>query len=452
MTPQNAPFSMKYWKPAAFPGRFRARDSTESDMALYVLLALVLASFVIAFFSARTWHWGHVIVVVGICLATFGFILLASETLRINNVYRSAIARKTAELEKVTARNNALEKGSEDANVIAELRNEQEPAVVIPEDAESIPSLDDLDHEILLATRVRGRVWRKVTPAGVDQAGVKVNIPVPAGLKTDTVVYLFEDGPAQLPAADGAPQGKQYLGEFRVQEAAGQQATLTPVQPLDQFELQRLTASGPPWVIYETMPPDRSAIFAGMTEEQLKQKLPAQSVQEYIRHGKEATADDDDTRKLGLDENGKPLPPEELANAVKVIYQRRLRDYAAEFDELARRRVAMDVATAEVKKDIERLAVALASAKELQASREQEVQRLRSDLEGIQKERLAIEQHLKLVQQQLARGRELLDEALKRNSAMARRLAAPDSRTTGQFDRTRATSRAAASLALDAAN
>ena len=141
-----------------------------------------------------------------------------------------------------------------------------------------------------------------------------------------------------------------------------------------------------------------------------------------------------------------------MANAVKVIYQRRLRDYAAEFDELARRRVAMDVATAEVKKDIERLAVALASAKELQASREQEVQRLRSDLEGIQKERLAIEQHLKLVQQQLARGRELLDEALKRNSAMARQLAAADSRTTGQFDRTRATSRAAASLALDAAN
>jgi hypothetical protein len=421
-------------------------------MALYVLLGLVLASFVIAFFSARTWQWGHVIVVVGIGLATFGFIILAAETLRINNVYRSAIARKTAELEKITARNNALEMGTENANVIAELRNEQEPAVVMPENAESISSLDDLDHEILLATRVRGRVWRKVAPAGVDQAGVKVTIPAPAGLKTDTVVYLFEEGPAQLPAADGAPQGKQYLGEFQVKNATGQQATLVPVQPLDQFELKRLTASRAPWVIYETMPPDRPAIFAGMTEEQLKQKLPPQSAQEYIRHGKEATTDDDDTRKLGLDENGNPLPPEELANAAKVIYQRRPRDYAAEFDELARRRVAMDVATAEVKKDIERLAITFASAKELQASREQEVQRLKSDLAGIQKERQAIEKHLEAVQKQLARGRELLDEALKRNAALARQLAASDLRTTNQFDRTRSTSQSAASLALDAAN
>jgi hypothetical protein len=424
-------------------------------MALYVILGLLLASIVIAFFSARTWHWGHVVVVVGICLATFGFILLAAETLRINNVYRTAIARKTAELEKVTARNNALEQGTEDPNLIATLRNEQEPAVVIPEDAESIPGLDDLDHEILLATRVRGRVWRKVAPAGVDQAGVKVTIPAPAGLDKEnkgTVVYLFEEGPAKLPAPDGTPQGKQYLGEFQVKDVAGQQATLVPIQPLDDFELKRLTASRAPWVIYETMPPDRPAIFAGLTEEQLQQKLPAQSVQEYIRHGKEATADDDDTRKLGLDESGKPLPPEDLANAAKVIYQRRLRDYAAEFDELSRRRVAMDVATEEVKKDIERLAVALATAKEIQASREQEVLRLRSDLKGIQKERLAIEEHLKKVQQQLARGRELLDAALNRNAALARQLAAADSRTTGNFDRTSATTQPAASLALDAAN
>ena len=108
-------------------------------------------------------------------------------------------------------------------SIIDALRNEQEPAVVIPENAESIRSLDDLDHEILLATRRRGRVWRNVAPAGVDPAGVKVNIPapVPPGLKQqDTVVYLFEEGPAQLPAADGKPQGKQYLGEFRVTDVS----------------------------------------------------------------------------------------------------------------------------------------------------------------------------------------------------------------------------------------
>lgn len=424
---------MKCWGLAAFPGRSRARNLSVVNMALYVLIGLALASFVIAYFSARTWHWGHVIVVVGIFLSTLGFFLLAAETLRINSVYRSATARKTDELQQVTARNEALEKGTDNANIIAQLRSQTEPPVQMPEDAESIPGFAELDHQLLLATRIRGRVWRKVAPAGIDAGAVRVAIeaPVPAGLNKDTVVYLFEDGPAQLPAADGQPQGKQYLGEFRVSEAAGQQATLVPVQPLDEFELRRLAASRPPWVIYETMPPDRHAIFAGMTDEELKQKVPAQSVEEYLRHGKEATADDDDARKLGLDENGKPLPPENLASAAKVLYQRRLRDYAAEFDELSRRRVAMEVAKEAVDKDMKQLEVALASAEQLHDFREGEIQRLNTDLAGITKERQAIERHLAQVQQQLAKARELLTETLKRNSEMADELAAAQLRSAG---------------------
>jgi hypothetical protein len=400
-----------------------------APFALYGIIGLVVASLVIAFFSARTWHWGHVLVVVGIVLATFGFIILSAEVLRINSVYRSAIDRKTDELRLLTENNNALEKGTENSEIIARLQAEQEPAVAMPENAESIPSLDDLDHQILLATRLRGRVWRNVAPAGIDASGVTIQAPSLAGLDTDTVVYLFEEGPAQLPAADGRPQGKQYLGEFRIQkgQAPNQPVKLTPVQPLDQFEQQRLASSKPPWVIYETMPADRYAIFAGMTEEELKQKLPPQSVQEYVRHGKEATADDDETRQVGYDADGKRLPPEELPNAAKRLYQRRLRDYATEFDELSRRRVAMEVATADVKESIKRIETSLASAKDMQAAKEREVQQLNSDLTGIKKERQAIETHLALVQQQLNRARQLLDAALKRNTELARQLAA-DSR------------------------
>jgi hypothetical protein len=393
-------------------------------MALYIIIGLILASFVIAYFSARTWHWGHVIVVVGIVLSTFGFMLLAAETLRINRVYRTAINQKTKQLDDITARNNALKKGTNKPEIIAALRNEQEPAVLIPEEAESIPSLDDLDHEILLATRRRGRVWRNVAPAGVDQSGVKVNVPAPAssGLAPSTVVYLFEEGAAQLPAPDGKPQGRQYLGAFRVTAVAGQQATLAPVQPLDQFEQQRLASSRPPWVIYETMPPDRHEVFAGIPEEELKKRLPASSVQEYLRHGKEATTDDPDVRKLGFDENGKPLPHEELNNAAKVVYWRQLRNYAAEFDELARRRVEMEVAIAAVKQDLATFAVTLSTAKELQTTKQREVERLKSDLAGVQKERQTIEKHLALVQQQLNRARQLLQDTLALNASLARGL------------------------------
>jgi chromosome segregation ATPase len=155
----------------------------------------------------------------------------------------------------------------------------------------------------------------------------------------------------------------------------------------------------------------------------LRQRIPLQSVDEYLRHGKEANPDDDDARKQGVDADGKLLPPGELANAAKVLYQRRLRDYAAEFDELARRRVDMEVSKAAAQKDIDRLTAALASAKETQAYRENEIKRLTIDRDGVKRERHAIETHLAQVRQQLAKVRELLDSTLKQNSELADRLA-----------------------------
>ena len=83
-------------------------------MALYVLIGVILASFVLAFFAARTWHWGHVLVAIGIVLSTAGYLILAAEVLRINSVYRTAIERKTTELEQITASYDALRDGTAD--------------------------------------------------------------------------------------------------------------------------------------------------------------------------------------------------------------------------------------------------------------------------------------------------------------------------------------------------
>jgi hypothetical protein len=395
-------------------------------MWLYVLIGLILASFIIAFFSAKTWHWGHVIVVLGIVLATGGFFILAAETLRINSVYRTAIKNKTTQLEDVTVRNDALEKGTDDATVISKLASETEPEVAMPENAESIPSLSDLDHQLLIAKRLRGRVWRKVAPAGADpaNAGMKITFqgPAPAGLSPETIVYVFEEGEPQLPAADGSPQGPQYLGEFRVAAVSGQQATIVPIEAMDEFEQRRLTSSRGPWSLYETIPPDRYEVFAGKNEAELRKKLPAQSVEEYIRHGKEAAAADDETRKLYVDETGLPLPADKQASAAKVLYQRRLRDYAVEFDELSNRRLDMEVTRSAVRKDIDRLTAALASAKELQAFRQKEVERLKLDLTGVTKERVAIQKHLAQIRQQVANLQKQLAETLRLNSELADRL------------------------------
>jgi hypothetical protein len=392
---------------------------------LYILGALALAVIVFAFLSAKTWHWGYVLVVVGIFFSTLGYFILAAEVLRINAVLRKQVNDLETNLTRVEAQNDALENGSDDTAIINQLRGAE---VRIGEEDESIPSMAQLEHELLLAARERGRVWWNVTPVRVDAQGVQISVerPVPAGIKPDegeTVVALFDVGESALPA-EGQPRGAQYLGQFRVTAATGQTATLQPVLPLDNFEQQRLTASRGPWIMYDTMPADRYKIFAGMTEEELRQKMPPQTVEEYIRHGKEATDDDDPLRVAGFDETDKRLPPDAVATAAKKLYQRRLRDYSIEFDELARRRLVLSVDIEAGKKDLERLQAALTSAQQLQAFREDEIKKLQVDLAGATKDQQAIEQHLAKLKQQLERGNQLLAETLERNRQLERQLSA----------------------------
>jgi hypothetical protein len=395
------------------------------------LVILFLAACVFAYFSARTWHWGYVIVVLGIFLSSVLFFILAAETLRINAVLRKRANDTQAKLDDVQDQNEALERGTTDATLVNQLRNLE---VRMKEDAETVPSLAQLDHELLLATRNRGRVWWNVTPTNVNQqtGAVQVGIarPQPAGIRPETVVVLFEEGEPQLPGQEGAPRGKQYLGEFRVTAADAQTASLEPVLPLDDFEKRRIAASQPPWIMYDTMPADRHQIFAGMSEDELKQKLPPQTVNEYIRHGKDAGPDDEAIRQAGFDETGKRLPPDQLAQAAKKLYQRRLRDYAVEFDELAQRKLGLLVDIDGIRKDNERLFAALEGAKKLQAFREDEARRLNTDLAGITKERQAVEQHLAQLRQRIDRGRKLLEETLRNNAARARQLTAPSGAAT----------------------
>lgn len=368
------------------------------------------------------------ILVEAIFLSTIGFFLLASETVRINAVLRSKVNKDQKELDTVTAQNDALRDGTTNSSIIGQLGN-QDPPVKTTRDAqgnEVIDSIADLDHELLIATRLRGHVWRDVKSAGAPNAQtgavtVAFSGTSPAGIKEKTVVYLFED---PKPAADGTQRGAQYLGEFTVAQAAPKQASLVPVLPLDEFERRRLAASRVPWIIYETMPMDRHEIFIGKTDQELQQMLPKKSVNEYMRDGKASTADDDPVRVVGFDENGKPLPPGDISKAAKKLYQRRLHDYAAEFDELARRRIAMLTDIDAVKKDIVRLTDAQDVAKKIQAFREYERTKLTSDLAGLNKEREAISQHLAQVQKQLARAHELTNELMSRNDKLAAELAA----------------------------
>ena len=351
-----------------------------------------------------------------IFLAAVLYFVLAAETLRINAVLRKQVNQLETKLAQVQSSITALDHGTKSGQVIGQLQGIE---VHVPEQAEAVPSIGDLKHRLQMVTRLRGPVWRNVAPSFNPQTGavtVNVEAPQPSGIQADTIVFAFEQGP---PAQPNPTQGAQYLGEFRVTKVAPQQAELVPVLELDQLEKQRIANSRGPWVLYETMPVDQLELFAGLTEEQLRQVLPAASVEEYIRQGSPAGPDDDEWHVIGYDEEGNRVGPDDMDKAVRKVYQRRLRDYATEFADLNEHRVIMLASIDAVKEDNKRLAAARTVANNLQAFRTEEKRKLVIDLAGVKKERQIIEKHLSTVQRELATARKLLDQAIAENRRLA---------------------------------
>jgi len=360
----------------------------------------LLAGLIAPFIGNKYWHWSQLVLVLSVVLAAMGFIVLAAETIRVHHVLRAKLPALEKNINTLLMQNEQLLNGS----------------------GEKVGLLD-LEHRLKTISRERGRVWRGVQPTGEvsDQGVVQVEIaqPEPHGLEKDAIVYAFEAGevdPTDLSA------GRQYLGEFRVTETAEGGATLEPVLLIDPRTGQRLAGSQGPWSLYETMPADRHKLYAGLEEEQLRQLLPANSLEEYLRHGTPATPDDDEWHKIGLNENDERVGPENLDQAVKFLYDRPLRDYAYLFSELAQQRVVLQASRQAVVQDLAKLTEALKSAEQLGTFREQQKTALASDLTGMQADRLAIETHRDLVQHQLANAKQLIDQLLIRNAELADRL------------------------------
>jgi cell fate (sporulation/competence/biofilm development) regulator YlbF (YheA/YmcA/DUF963 family) len=267
----------------------------------------------------------------------------------------------------------------------------------------------------------------------LNQGRIEVNIPAPAphGLSKDTIVYAFETGNAN---PNEPASGRQYLGEFRVVETKETGAVLEPVGILDRRTGDRLARSQGPWSLYETMPVDRYKTFAGMGEEELRKRLPASVVEQFIRHGQDADANDDPRNIVGVDENGKQLPPDQIGDAAKKFFQRPLVDYAYLFSELARQKVILLARIDAVTEDNAKLTAALESAEKLSAFREDQKKLMKADLAGMKKDRAAIEAHLEAVNKQLENARHLIDDFLAANAELAKDLAAREAALRKMID------------------
>jgi hypothetical protein len=368
-------------------------------LIVQIVLALtVLVGLVTLVMSSKNWHWTQLVLVIFLFLSAIGFIFLGAETVRIHRNLRSGIPRLEKQIASLAEQNEQLQNGQGDQ-----------------------PGILALEHQLQIDTRERGRVWRGVMPAGqVDQQGrvaVEIAKPLPHGLDKDAIIYVFEMGE---PNPTDPTEGAQYLGEFRVTGTSEEGASLEPVLLIDNRSGKRLASSKGPWRLYETMPIDRHRLFAGMTEEALAKMLPAESALEYVRHGSEATADDDQWHVTGIDQDGHRVGPENLEQAVKKLYDRPLRDYAFIFNQLAGEKVVALAKQKAVVEDTAKLQAALVSAEATAKFRQQQLDARSSDLAALQQDRAVIDAHRDAVLKLLAHWEARITDYLAANSELAR--------------------------------
>ncbi len=382
-------------------------------MTLIVQIVLglaVLVGLVTIYLSSKNWHWTQLVLVLSLFFTSIAFLFLAAETVRIHQNVRGNLPKLEKQLVGLEKQNAELINGANDQ-----------------------PGIRKLNHRLKIVTRERGRVWRGALPVGqVDQQGrVSIDIPKPSphGLEQDAIVYVFEM------ASSGDAKDKQYLGEFRVVEVQEASATLEPVLLIDNYSGSRLAESEGPWSLYGTMPSDSHRVFAGIPEEALRQMLPAESVEEYLRHGTKATPDDDRWHVIGFDEEGNRVVPDDIDSAVTQIYDRSLRDYAFLFNELAGEKVVTLAKHQAVTEDNAKQVTALASAEETAKFRQQQIDDLKVDLAGMKQDREAIESHRNAVVGLLDHFQERLKSYRQANSGLAQQRTQSQLGMTSYIDR-----------------
>lgn len=398
-------------------------------LAIVVLLALVAT-----YLSTKNWHWGQVVLTLGLFLSATGYAILAAETMRTHRNLRSNIAKNQKNLDDLESYNNALQRGTNDETLMRKALPANSPQLELSPDDSSGPMLgiNELAHQMHLLTRLRGKVWHGVQPAGPIGENGQVQVAIPGPKPQDGIIYVFEAG---NPRPDDPLQGPQYLGEFHVRSGADNSVVLTPTHSLDQLAGERLSRSQGPWNLYETMPVDQHKLFAGLPEDQLRHWLPEATIEEYIRDGTPATVDDDPWHIAWYDAEGNRVSSEISGQQdYTPKFDRPLRDYALLISELASVRVERIAEAKALTADNKKLQSALANAQQLGVQRMQEQQVLSKDLAGMHADRDAIEALLTKIQHLLAQATTALDQKLAHNVRLANQYTADQMALKWQID------------------
>lgn len=229
-------------------------------------------------------------------IAAMCFFYMAMRTLKTHAVHRKNVADYESAITKMEAKLEKSINGDKD---------------------QGIRSIDQLETDLHAALFGRGRVWRNGARAGAPDANGVVTVttdqPQPPQIDVGAVLYLFD-------ALDQDPRGP-YIGEFKVSAVNGQDVTLEPTLKLSATKLQTLSAARGPLTLYEYMPVDSHAVFAGLTDAEVQafmprapQQFPGEDPESFRRRQEEYQQ-----LVIAYQRDGKPATPDDPAERVVVL-------------------------------------------------------------------------------------------------------------------------------------
>ena len=307
------------------------------------------------------WRVPQMLLVIGILIGSAVFFWLAARTLKTHENWQKLLADYRQDLQQVEkgkfAGSQLVQKG------IEQLQDENV----------------QLNREVTVALANRGRVWHNATRVRVSDAGVitaKIEDPTPLGIEKKMVLFAFDD----------EDRGK-YLGEFVVTNVNNNQVELTPSMPLVQSDLNIISNSRGPWVLYEIMPVDSHSLFAQIKDpSQLKALLPESANKEQPQEIRDEYAND-----------GKPID----ASNPEKSYVRALRDYAALFRKAFRTRTRLFAEKADLSAEATLVEAAVAGVQQDVTAAKAEKADLEKDLAGFQSDLAAVTTYVAALQKRI---------------------------------------------------
>lgn len=326
-----------------------------------VLGVMILASFYVAYMSARTWQIYQVVLVVFVFLGTVVFFYLGARTLATHRAWGELVRQQQTELTSLEKqKRQVVEEGGADAN------------------GKNVKGIRPLRKDLEKLATDRGGVLVDAAVAGVKDGVVQLTLKSPDhGLVPDSVLFAFDQAPFE--------EGGRYRGEFKVVtvEANNPAVEIAPNLPLTESQTERLATAKGPWTLYVTMPIDDAAVFAGLDDATRQALLPKEALSEY-------------------------------ANA-----ERKLRDYESFFHDSYVQRTLLTDAIRKTTSNIQRTEAATKEANTDIAYRQTEKANLQADLEKFQYELKAIAAYQTTLEERLQEFRNSLKATYLANQQQA---------------------------------